>query len=727
MRRVAPRWDAWRRRSGGVAAVSTTGLADPGGGPFFEIFVDGQWVDITTDVRVESGVTIGTRGRSGESAQGQAANVDLKINNAGGLYSPRNPLSIYFGKIGRNTPIRISKRQGDIVRYRFHGEIPEWPPEWDQSGRDAWVSIQAAGILRRLEQGARPLKSTILREISSLADPYPFYWPLETGTGAAFGGGRLTGTASFGESQAPAGSAGAASFEGTSSTVSKMLASATIASGHWVVACWIYTPSPADLGSNGKSPLISVETPGGSTAKKWEMYVQWSSATAHNAWVGHVDDTGGGSANGGSATDLTGAHQLVMHSQQDGGDWHVDLYVDGVDVTGHTVTDTASPIDNIKINFFGNPGVPPDIKGSISHLIVAGGDRLADILGHVDAGTGHTGESAGRRMQRLCNEEGITFLPVGDLDDTESMGPQTQLALVPLLRECADVDMGHLFEPRDALGLAYRTRVSLYNQAAALSLSYAAGNLAAPLNPVDDDQTIRNDITLERTGGSSARAVQQGGPLSILPPPDGVGLYDESVTLNAATDARLGDLASWRLGLGTVDEARYPKIELLVTHSSWNAAKLSAGLALDIGDRVVIDDLPPELPPDPVSQIVVGLSETFDEYSHAITVNCVPESPYQVAVWNESRYDTAGSELAAGVDAAATSLSVATTLGPVWTQDAADLPLDIMCGGERMTVTAISGSSSPQTFTVTRSTNQISKAHPAGTSLSLADPKRWAL
>jgi hypothetical protein len=70
-----------------------------------------------------------------------------------------------------------------------------------------------------------------------------------------------------------------------------------------------------------------------------------------------------------------------------------------------------------------------------------------------------------------------------------------------------------------------------------------------------------------------------------------------------------------------------------------------------------------------------------------------------------------------------TSLSVATTLGPLWTTDTDEMPFDINVGGEQMTVTAISGSSSPQTFTVTRSVNGVTKEHASGSDVRLWTPK----
>ena len=56
----------------------------------------------------------------------------------------------YYRKIGRNTfdPCLWSGRGKRIPR--FFGEIPAWPPRWDPSGRDAYVPVEASGVLRRL-------------------------------------------------------------------------------------------------------------------------------------------------------------------------------------------------------------------------------------------------------------------------------------------------------------------------------------------------------------------------------------------------------------------------------------------------------------------------------------------------------------------------------------------------------------------------------------------------
>jgi hypothetical protein len=64
---------------------------------------------------------------------------------------------------------------------------------------------------------------------------------------------------------------------------------------------------------------------------------------------------------------------------------------------------------------------------------------------------------------------------------------------------------------------------------------------------------------------------------------------------------------------------------------------------------------------------------------------------------------------------------------PLWTTAAADFPFDVQCGGERMTVTGVSGTASPQVLTVTRGVNGLIKAQAAGTPLSLFYPPVQAI
>jgi hypothetical protein len=117
-----------------------------------DLMIDGAWTDITSDVYVRDEIRI-ERGRANEGGQVDAGSCSLTLNNRSGKYSPKNPTGVYYGKIGRNTPIRISVNTGttfldltsstgqrastadhaslDItgdIDVRFEGRLDDWSP-----------------------------------------------------------------------------------------------------------------------------------------------------------------------------------------------------------------------------------------------------------------------------------------------------------------------------------------------------------------------------------------------------------------------------------------------------------------------------------------------------------------------------------------------------------------------------------------------------------------------
>ena len=76
-----------------------------------EALVDGVWANITDYVYKES-VAI-ERGSADESSYTQPTKCSFLLNNIDGRFSPRNPNSPYYGKIGRNTPLLVSVMGGD--------------------------------------------------------------------------------------------------------------------------------------------------------------------------------------------------------------------------------------------------------------------------------------------------------------------------------------------------------------------------------------------------------------------------------------------------------------------------------------------------------------------------------------------------------------------------------------------------------------------------------------
>jgi hypothetical protein len=610
-----------------------------------------------------------------------------------------------------------------IVRpdIRFSGELSDLPQRWDVSGTDVYVPVEASGVLRRLGQGAAALKSTIYRGMTTLASPPKAYWPCEDGTDAtqiasAFPGHppmTLIGTPDFAASDefkcsAPLPTMSLSQWTG--------LIPAYTVTGNTQV--WLLLRIPA-AGTTDDQGIFRMHMGGTSTLQFVDLVYQ----TVGDLELRVTDNADNIVLSSVIGFDLDGLLvRVAVDLEQNGAniDWGVDVREVGsayaVGNGGTISSETAGRAVAVVIN----PGADLDdvVAG---HVSVSDQIRGLDVLkDEVDA---YAGETAARRVQRLCGEEGIAFRGVGGLDAASPMGPQTPAKLVDLLRECATADGGILYEPRDLLGLAYRTRDSLCAQTAYLELDYAAFHLSEPVEPTDDDQHLRNDVTTTRPGGSSARAVKETGALSILPPPDGVGVYDEQVSLNLQLDGQLEDMAGWRVHLGTVDQTRYPvlKVELHRAPFVASSALALAAADLEVGDRLLVANPPAWLPPDDIAQLAQGFTETCSNFNHAIEVNCAPSAPFdQAGVYDSSRYSSDGSTLAEDLTTVETGVDVATPSGPLWTH--ADGDFDIIVGGERMTVTAISGAASPQTFTCTRSVNSVVKTHSTGAEVALAEP-----
>lgn len=340
---------------------------------------------------------------------------------------------------------------------------------------------------------------------------------------------------------------------------------------------------------------------------------------------------------------------------------------------------------------------------------------------------GHTGETAGQRLQRLTRENNVPFLLIGDPIETPLMGPQPIDTLINIIGETVRTDAGLLFEPRAAVALGYRTRRELFRQAPALELAWE--QIMHPFVPVIDNRDRRNDVTVHRRNGSSARAVRRFGPLNVNDPaddPQGIGSWPARIQVNPRYDEELASLAAWYLHLGTVPGARYPQVTISLDRNPELAVAVSR---MEIGDRIVITGAPTKITPNPIDLLYLGETESAEKVQRTITFNCVPAAPYRIAVWDDpdSRRDTRGSvtvgDFEAGTD---TSLVVATLVGEPWTTRAASIPFVVEAAGVRLRVTAVSGTSSPQTFTVDQEpVNGVHKTVPSGSAVSLAEPVYW--
>lgn len=567
----------------------------------------------------------------------------------------------------------ISNRQ-----YRFTGEISSWPPRWDVSGNDVWVPIEAAGPTRKLGQGKKALESTLRRRVPSDPDLIA-YWPMEDGSEANTASSPLAGVRSLTLSGVEF--AADDSLSGSNplpklSTLASLRGTVPLSTqAGWQVEFVFYLPTLPVV----QSEIMRVAVAG----SVMTTAIVYASTAGIRIEARDADDTVLNSfisVDPSAVADFWGKWNRLAIFTADNGAGTVRLYAGWRNIA-------ADSRWNATTTYTGTQGAVTGVSASwgaategmaLGHLAVfdipAASASLSAFPGSIifnGADDGFNGETAIDRLARLDTEEAANIqVRTVDGDTTVSsarMGPQRPDTLLALLEEAADADGGILYEDRDRLGLIYRDRSSLYNQPTAIALDYTAkGEVAPPLEPVEDDQHIRNDSTVQRDGGSSGHSIVKDGPLSVQPPPLGVGLYDESITLSLYTDDQAPQIAYWRTHLGTWDEARYPVITMWL-HAAPHL--IPPVLAMDIGDRLTIAHPPPWLPPGLIDQHIRGYTEVLGQFEWSLTLNCAPAGPWTVGVVEDpalGRVDTDASQLAAPATSSATTMSVTTPTGPLW-------------------------------------------------------------
>jgi len=745
---LAPRAAAWALRManlpGPFAAQEALSLTFPSssrldcrvyaalGADLSQPWYTWSWTDITAYVRFNDGISVtdGRRDFAGRTGPGTGG---MRLDNRDGRFARRNPLSPYFGLLSKNTPIWATVDAGTGAKTRMQQFVNEWPVRWDKSARDSTVPIATAGILRRLSQGAR-FKSALRRAV--LGSGPAAYWPLEDesdSTQAAPGISRglplaVTGSVEFGATIYPAGATGAVDLSTSGARLSGSTGLAAGVSTQWELECLVaFSPFPTGNPVGNRYTVLQVETPGG-TYPAWGVVLinDIPTPTTYNLGIYYTDTAGTVAADYSNSGPMVAGqvYHFRMSLTQAGSNIAFSIYIDGVLQLAHSfLTGTLYAPTFITLNASAGSADPESKPACMSHVAIWTTNRTAPVS--YLAADGYVGELATTRLARVCGEEGIAYLATSS--STVAMGAQPLATALEILRECEDAEGGTLYEVN--WGLGYQSTLDRYNAPVAMTVDFDLGQVAEPPEPADDDQRTRNRWTVNRSFGSEYTAEKTTGPMGTGP--EGPGLYDDQATVNVATDNQLPAQAGWRLHLGTVDEDRWPQIDLNFARAP---ALIDTWTALTYGSRVNFIHPPDDGPPDTIDAFIEGRFERWDTVVWRATLNTSPASPYDVYVvgdttGNRGRVDAANSTLAADATSSDTTISVASP-GALWRTGA--VSFDINVAGERMTVTNISGGSSPQTFTVTRSVNGIVKAQSAtvggrSTKVSLWKPAVYAL
>lgn len=604
-----------------------------------------------------------------------------------------------FTDSSSNRWITISDAVISNRRYRFHGEVAEWPVSWDPTG--SWITVAAtgAGVQKRLERGNSELSAMrryhtkgIISSPSAFqthASPYA-YWPLEDQKGAF--------ELASGIPAKPAMQIyGNPDFEGGDGD--KFNESGSLIKLNGAKFGGRITGNPRDHADIRWIQYSPTGMPDQSLVMEGYMSGTWNqfklTYETNDTWrldlfvegdSGVVDQTSGSQS---ITTEGEAMHMRLQFHDVNSGDMEVTLSAydtAGVSLGSWTDTYVAGSIGRLyRVNL--NPD--GDITDSyIGHLAVYD-ENSPEFTAPINA---YHYETAGERIQRLCHEEGVEFRHIGALSQTAFMGYQGIDTPFAQMSTSAVSDDAFLIDPLAKMGVELRTTRSLYGQAAHLTLSYASGELSGELRPNLDDSYIVNDFTANRGGAGGARYRRTDGPLSVPAPPDGVGTYEDGQSYSLAHEGQCVDLASWQVYKGTLDEERYTRVELALENLRVAADSELAEriLTIDVGDRLDIGDTPDFMESDDIRQIVIGYEEWFDKFQHNFKLNTLPERIYEVAEYDAWRhYDADGTTLRQDITSSATTVTVNPEgRPPSWTQDVQDMPFDIRVDGEVMRVVA---------------------------------------
>jgi Spherulation-specific family 4 len=558
--------------------------------------------------------------------------------------------------------------------FRAHLECSSLPQQWDQTGTDVWTPVTASGILRRLQQGNSPIWSAMRRAVASneISDFNPghqatAYWPCEDPAGSQNIASGLPGGPPMLLSGAPAfqGTAGSASADSLFACSAQL---AQIGNSVW------YGSIPAYTQANGDQVTFLLGLPSGGIAAA-AVLVRLSVTSGHSIDIvaepsGQLDVNVDGTLAFDGPTGLNGQPVLVQVASQLG---DVSVTILPAGAADASYVNSATGVSGNLTRVTVNPSAAAFGETELGHIwFTSTGGGLAGLPGPLAA---WAGETAAYRFARICLENSVTCRIYGFPELSAVMGAQEIDTLGNVLQSVEDADRGQMYEPAECLGLGYRTLHSLCAQSPAITLDYTQGVFGGDgsqgLMPTDDDQYTVNDVTLSRNNGSSYQYQVTEGPMSVQEPPDGAGDYSTSLTVYVAWDTQLPHIASWMAAVGTCDEERYPSVPLNLARPQLAALTWTIQ-DTRIGDYLQITNPPAWLPPGTIDQLVYGVTEKLGGFFWSVTWNAVPEDPYEVAIAgtgasDSAHADTAGSELAEAYDSAATTLSVATTEGPLWT------------------------------------------------------------
>lgn len=603
-------------------------------------------------------------------------------------------------------------------KVRFSGEIPSWPVVWDVTGEDVTSKITAYGLFQSLNEGAMALDSPMISYYSSLSNVG--YWP-----------GTDLSDSSVVSALTP-NTRGAIPTNVDFATVGDLPGSEDVMKINegTIITGWF--PQQSNPNNEyaftfamymNQAPSVDIEVLRLVTS---EYYCSFTAELAGYA-IEFVDTRTGNVLDSASSLFGSGAEAgnwivFVLEAEQSGANvnWAVNWRTLDPAI-GYALTGSfASSIGILRA--WRTEGLPSGHGISTLGIGHIAGIHSVDFYletDHLISFRGFAGELPSERLQRMCEDNNLEFRSIGIEKETEVLGPQPTGTVMTIFDDTVKTSRGILLEQRDRRGLLYLTRTELENQS---PLTYAYSDSINSLAPkINDNPIIINDVIARRPEGGFTRSTTVSGPRGT----DTIIPYQMDDTFNVQTDYLTKHVAGWIRHVGSWDDMYYKQIDYDLARNAVqdDYAILHGLINIDVGRAIEITDLPEFLPTRPASLLIEKYSENLTRSQWTITQETSAYRPYLTAQWNvypKIYIGSSSSTLETGIDDNDTSISVET--GASWVKWRFTSQFYIAIDGrEKALVTAISGTTSPFTFTVTRGNPAF--AHSAGVSIKLWDTR----
>ncbi len=613
------------------------------------------------------------------------------VNNDSLEYDPSRPASLLYGKVGRNTRLRVRPAGTSRVYVEAQTWAPVRTPDHvpGASRGKSETGLRGAGLLERLSLWTEPLRSPMYRTNSGRATSIG-HWSLEDDVNAVQLDNSLVGgypgsfrSVELAQTDRPFGAKQTAKIADGSLMAGRFSSASTSAGWQVCISFRMEALPPSGTyvelfrwqGSNGYVWKISVNN----ISYSFDV-IDASGAALMGSTVLFAS-----ASSGGPPTNWTTMRMQVSAS---GGTVTAapSWYIQGDDTSVGSSTPFSGTVGAPRIWY--QEGNATTAGAFFAHVFAVTG--ISDSLTGPTAQkvfNAYLGETTITRYFRVMSEAGLTRFGIGTASRGLPMGPQPIDQLLTVLADCRSTEDGDLSDERFDIGTTMRERVSSYDMAPALELVFP-DDIAAYKKLVGADGAW-NRVTVKNRGGGEWTESLEAGPMSVLAPPDGIGEIRKQIDVNVDDERKwLPMLASWHLAKGTLETPRYVEVAVELSR---HPELVTDAVDVREGDLITLSGIEPDL----VRLLVTGMEERVTSGTWRITYLCEPYDTFMVGTWDDDtfRWGTDLSTLSAGVNTTATALVVAAAdKRGFWSRDMAGQSFII--AGERVSITDLAGAGS---------------------------------